>query len=335
MAAFNVSLAKVQIEVDRAWRDPILNSQYIAKTMALTEQLRRQTVRLPDTISGTGRNAKQITQTIFWPVSCTVDTAACADECLVATAEATDDQQDVVLTCLRQVGFKETMKRFRASPLEYARVLALQWLVHMKALDEYLTQQYIAFLEANKGDHEYQLSVGTDNAGDWEINASDWNVNLIPEFMLSAEISRFSTPYLLDGFNFATQLSVANAYQPNLDGKGVYNLFQQFPFVQDPVNMSAAAPNKTYMVNSSAVAFLTGNFWDTTPTEYAPGHRVWKVQSKNLPGVWYDVHEIQACTSNDFVTSYHFRVNGGFFLNPLGCDEDRTGILAFERIPGI
>jgi hypothetical protein len=204
----------------------------------------------------------------------------------------------------------------------------------MKALDEYLTTQYIAFLEANKGDHEYSLSVGSDNAGDWEIPAADWNVDLIPEFMLAAQLADFQIPYMLDGTNFWTQIAKARAFSANSDGKGENNLFGEFQFVQDPFNMVSAAPNKTYMVNASAVAFVSGNFWSQAPTEFAGTHRMWKVQSKNLPGIWYDVHEIEACSSNDFVTSWKIRVNGAFVLNPLGCEEGRTGILAFEKLAG-
>jgi len=208
-------------------------------------------------------------------------------------------------------------------------------MIKMKALDEYFTQQYIAFLEANKGTHVYELPVGSNNAEDWEVAATDWNVNLIPEFMLAANLGKFTNPYLLDGTNFYTQMIVAGANQANLDGKGDSNLFGQFNVVSDPQNMIAAAPNKTYLVDPSAVAFLTGNYWGTVPEMRAGVHRMWKQPSMNLPGVYYDVHEIEACSSNDFVTSWKIQLNGAFVLNPLGCTETNTGILSFERLPGI
>ena len=206
----------------------------------------------------------------------------------------------------------------------------------MKALDEYLNTAYIAFLEANKGEHEYELSVGSDNAGDWEIPTVDWDVNLIPEFLLPATIAEFFNPYILDGTKFWTQRAQAAAYQQNLDGKGAQNLFgngNTFDWVVDPISLNAAAPGKTYMVNPSAVAFVSGNFWATTPENFAGTHRMYKIASRNLPGVWYDIHELESCTSNDFVTSWKIRVNGAFLLNPLNCEkENRTGILAFEKV---
>lgn len=335
MAAFNLSLPKLQIAINQAWADPMYNTQFIANVGALRAQMQRQNVQLGKGITGTGKNAKQITQTIYWPVACTNETVACSDECVVATEVATDDSQDVVLTCMREAGFVESEKRFRTSPLGYDAVVAHQALLKMKALDEWLTTQYIAFLEANKGDHAVYgstVSVGADNAGDWEIPSTDWNVALIPEFMLAMELAKFSNPYILDGTNFFTQKATAIAYSPNADGKGENNLFNSYDWVQDPRSMVTAAPNKTYLINSGAVAFVTGNFWGLTPETRAATHKVFKLASKNLPGVYYDVHYQESCTSNDFVESWKFRVNGTFVLNPLACDEDNTGIFAFEKI---
>jgi len=338
MAAFNLSLPKLQIALNRAWVDSMYNTQFIANVAALRAQMQRQNVQLGKGITGTGKNAKQITQTIFWPVACTNETVACTDECLVATEVATDDSQDIVLSCLREAGFVESEKRFRVSPLAYEDVVAHQMLLKMKALDEYLNTQYIAFLEANKGDHDVYgatLTVGADNAGDWEIPESDWNVALIPEFLLAMELAKFSNPYILDGTNFFTQKATAMAYSANADGKGENNLFNQYDWVQDARSMVTAAPNKTYLINTNAVAFITGNFWDVTPVTRAATHKVWKVASKNLPGVYYDVHYQESCSSNDFVESWKFRVNGVFALNPLACDETNTGIFAFEKVAGI
>jgi hypothetical protein len=87
-------------------------------------------------------------------------------------------------------------------------------------------------------------------------------------------------------------------------------------------------------VNASAAAFVSGNFWDSVPKQMAGNHRVYKVASKNLPGIYYDVHEIEDCVSDDFVLSIKMKVYGSFELNPLGCDEDVTGILAFEKVAG-
>lgn len=332
MAAFNVSLPKVQIAIERAWNDSIQRTQYIAEVEALRGQLLRQTARIGPVISGSGANAKKITQTIYWPTACTTTVGNCTDECAAATTEASDASKDVTIASCKEVGFKESFKRFRTSPLPYEGVVATHLLAQMKALDESLNAAYIAFLDANKGEHEHGLEVGANNSGDWEIPKADWNADLIPEFALAARIARFSNPYLLDGKNFYTQNYRAMAYQANGEGKGEANLFAKYDMVFDPVSMTETAPGKTYMVNASAVALVTGNFWSAAPTEFAGNHRMYTIPSRNLPGVVYDVHELTTCTSDDFVTSWKIKANYDFFLNPLGCDADRTGILSFKRI---
>ena len=64
---------------------------------------------------------------------------------------------------------------------------------------------------------------------------------------------------------------------------------------------------------------------------FAGNHRVYKMASKNLAGVYYDIHEIETCSSDDFVISYKLRVYFDYFLNPLSCVATRTGILQFEQ----
>ena len=340
MAAFNVSLPKLQIAIDRAWRDPIRNAQFVAHVDALRTQLERQTITMPNNITGSGKNAKQLTTTIYWLESCTNDTTSCSDECVVATGEATDNSQDVTLSCLREAGFKEGYKRQRVSPHSLEETIAFQMMLKMKALDEYLNSQYIAFLEANKGEHQYELPIGADNGGDWEIPASDWAAYgpaLMGELQLAANLSQFTNPYMLDGQNFWIQRFIAQQNAANADGKGDNNLFNSMQWaVSDPIGMNnAGVGSKTYMINASAAAFVSGNFWDSVPKQMAGNHRVYKVASKNLPGIYYDVHEIEDCVSDDFILSIKMKAYGSFELNPLGCDTDVTGILAFEKVAGI
>lgn len=335
MADFNLSIPKLQIAVDRAWRDPILNQSYVAKVGAARAILNRQTATFASPIQGSGKNAKNLTTTIYWPLACPGDATSCSDECVVATPEATDNSQDVVLSCLAQIGFKESMKRFRTSPLSYEEVVAKQLLANMKVLDEYIAKQAILFIEANKGAHVYEIPGGTVSGGDMELTGDKFTFELMTQLMLSAEFSRLTNPFVLDGTNFFNDYMKVRASVQNLDGKGANNLYGEFPFEFDPINMASTAPGKTYLLNGSAIAFISGNFWDVTPMEYAPGHRVYKVQSQNLPGIYYDVHEIQACSSNDFVTSWQLRLYGSWELNPLGCDTDNTGILSFENVGGI
>ena len=331
--AFSVSLPKLQAYIDQAWVDPIQKSDLIAEVGAVRAQLSNQTARIQP-ITGTGRNAKKITTTIYWQDFCSITPEACSDECTATTATSDDSEQDVTISGCRQVEFAKSMKQFRTVPHNWDQTIAMELAANMKALDEWLNTTYIAFVEANKGSHEYDLPVGTNYAEDWTIPAESWDVDLIPELRLAARFAKFGRPYILDGTNLWSKVYKAGFYNANADGKGENALFNDFPYVFDPLAMADAAPNKTYLINASAIALLTGNYWGDAREEMAPGHFVYRVQSRNLPGVFYDVHEIQACASNDFVTSWQIRVNYEFVLNPKGCTTTRTGILAFEKGAG-
>ncbi len=332
--SYATSLPKVQMYIDQAWIDPIQKTDLIAEVEALRMHLTKQTARVEPIISGSGRTAKKITKTIYWQDFCSLSTEACSDECTPTSATSDDSEKDVTISTCRQIEFAKSMKQFRTVPHDWDRTIALELAANMKAMDEYLNAQFIAFVEANKGTHEYTLSVGTNDSQDWTIPSPDWTVDLIPELQLAARFAKFGRPYLLDGTNLWSSVYKAGYFSANADGKGENARFNTFPYVFDPVTMATAAANKTYLINGSAIALVTGNYWGDGREEMAPGHYVYRIQSRNLPGIFYDVHEIQACSSNDFVTSWQIRANYDFYLNPVGCTATRTGILAFEKGAG-
>lgn len=332
--SFATNLAKVQVTIDQAWGDPIQKADLVAEVEALRMQMAKQTARVEDIIRGSGRDAKRITKTIYWQDFCSLTPEDCSDECVATSATSDDSEKDITISGCKQIEFALSLKQFRTVPHMWDETVAPRLAANMKAMDEWLNAQFIAFLEANKGNHEYTLSVGSNDSQDWTIPAESWSVDLIPELQLAARFARFGRPYLLDGTNLWAKVYQAGYFSQNADGKGENALLNTFPYVFDPITMNTSAPNKTYLVNASAVALATGNYWGDAPIEMAPGHFVYRIQSRNLPGVYYDVHEIRACGTNDFVSSFQIRVNYEFLLNPVGCTSTRTGILAFEKGAG-
>lgn len=335
MAAFNVSLPNVLAELDETFPQNIQQGDYTAEATALQAQLSRQTARFMP-IEGGGRNKKLLSTVVYWQKQCDIEVTDCSDECVVSTNEVTDDSETYTLDGCKQVDFKESWKRYRTAPHQLESSIAQTLGRNLNKMDEYLSGQFILFLEASKGTHEYAaMPYGSNNAGDWEIAANDWTDNLVPHLRLSARFARFPQFYLLDGLNLLTTVEKARYYGANDNGRGENSLWQSLNYVFDPIKMVELAADKTYLVNPGSVALLTGNWWDSVPVTHAGDHRMFTVASRNLPGVSYDVHEIQACSSNDFVTSWQIRANYKFVLNPEGCTADRTGVLSFKKIAGI
>jgi hypothetical protein len=332
--AFTVALPAILASLDEMMPGNIQQQDYRTEAAAVAAQLQRQTVRF-DFIQGSGKNKKKRKYNLIWLSSCAPTVEDCSDECVAGGDVLSDNSEEVEITGCKQVEFKVNLKDKRTSPFQLEEEIALNLTSHIKALDEYLNTQYIAFLAANKGTHEFTLPVGADNAGDWEIASNEWTEELAIHFELAARFARFNNPYLLDGLNLYTKMRKAAAFGANDDGRGAASLYRELNVVFDPISMSSAAPDTTFMVNPGSVALVTDNWWDAMPMVFAGNHRTFTIQSRALPGVSYDVHEIETCTSNEFVTSWQIRVNYEFVLNPEGCTADRTGILSFKKIAGI
>lgn len=335
MAAFNVSLPNVLVELDNAFPVNIQQNDYAAEATALAAQLRRQTANF-QLIEGAGRDKKKRTVRVYWEKMCDLAVEDVSDECAVSSNESTDDSEDYVIDAQKQISFKETWTRFRVAPHQFEMSVAKKLGWALNQLDEWLSGQFIAFLEASKGAHEYtDMPYGSNNSNDWEIPSNDWTDNLVPHFRLAARFSRFQEFYLLDGLNLNTTVEKARYYGQNDNGRGENSLWSSLNYVFDPIKMVEVAPAKTYLVNPNAVAFIAANYWDSVPVEFAGNHRVYTVPSRNLPGVAYDVHEVETCSSGEFTTSWKIRANYKFALNPEGCTADRTGVLSFKKITGI
>lgn len=334
--AFTLTLPEVYRSLDVAWDDAIQQAQFRAKCDAAKTLLMNQTASVTPLIQGTNANSKDRTVRIHWLNAADIAAGAATDECAAASVTLTDDKQDYNISNQREASFKTSWKVHRTTPEAHTlnQTVATGMLAAMKVLDEYLNAQAYTFLAANNGAHEYTLQYGAAGAGDvWEIAAADWTVDLMPEFILSAEFARFNNAFMLHGLNMFTDRFKAGQYSANADGKGENNLFSVLPMYWDPVGSSAAsASTYSWLIHRAAYALATANYFDTAPAEFAGAHRVYKVPSRNLPGVFYDVHEYETCTSDDMVISMKLNVNFEYFLNPLSLTSTRTGILQYAKV---
>lgn len=340
MANFTVSLPNVLAQLDQAMPGNIQQGDYNGEATALAAHLQRQTANIQP-IQGQALNKKNLTVELYWEKMCDIATTAVTDECTSSENESTDDSQTVALDQGRETSFKVSWKRFRTAPHDLETSIARNLTARLQNLDEWLSGQFITFLNTNVGEGEYTIPQATLNAGVYEINESDWTDSLVPQIRLAARFSRFPGFYVLDGLNLYATIEKARFYGANDDGRGANALWSSLNYVFDPVKMVEVAPDSTFIVNPGSVAFLSGNYWDAIPREFAGNHRMFTVPSPNLPGVLYDVHEQETCSGDDFVTSWKIRANYKLLLNPLGCNDgtggkkERTGILGLKKIAGI
>jgi hypothetical protein len=339
MAAFNVTLPNVLAALDELMPGNIHAGDNPADVASLVGQLNRQTARF-DFIQGSGRGSKKRQFLAHWTKLCAPTVSSCTTVCDLASTMSTDDSTTYTIDQCKEVKFLEDQggpsDRFRLAPYDREMEIAKQLVRHLNALDTHLAEQYIAFLVANKGAHEFtEASIGSANGLDWEVPANQWTDDLALEMSLAAQISRFPQAYILDGLNLYNVIRKAGFYGANDNGRGEAAIWNSMTYVSDPLKMRTAAADTTFVINPGSLALVTDNWHTPVPESPAPGHTIFSINSRNLPGVSYDVTRVAACSSNTYVNSWKIVSNYTFVINPEGCTENRTGILSYKKIAGI
>jgi len=324
------NLATIVTTADKVWKDNMSNPDYVANVEALEAIRKEQTASFPDLQDP----AKDNTVKVVWIDHCDATLANCTNDCTIGGAELSADGKDYTLDLCKTSGFNIKEKALRSSVLTYDELVAKGLLSRMKLLDEWLAQQAIVKLEAFRGVAE-NLPAGltwANASGDTEIPRAQWNLSLIPQLQRLGIMNRFTSPFLLSGSNLWVDYMNAEANMGNDNGKGDAARMKMFRTYFDLWNVDTlTAPDlKTYLVNRGAVAFVNKAYYGAFPTEYMTQRR-YSIASRNLPGVRYDVVYTNECVSNEIIHKFSLYVKAGIFLNPTGCTETRTGIIALEN----
>lgn len=321
-------LVKIMVGIDRVWRDNQTNTDFIsyAKTVEIIKQ--KQTAQFPQLEN----SEKDETVRVFWVTDCNTSIAECDDDCEVGGPELEARCKDYTLDICRKAGFTVREKTFRKLNVSRDEVVAKGMLKRMKELDEFLAQQMVAKLNAFAGVNQFEGIGSIASSGDTYVSASFWTADLAGYFQQVAMMNKLSGAYMLHGNNLYSigwQAQFNNLNQDQKDQLAKMQSIQQFwdPFNIDSVNSPAKI---SYMISQGAVAFVNKAYYPSSPVEYlGAGQLRYSVQSKGLPGVFYDVVYTNRCEGNEIYHDFTLYVTAGIFQNPFGCNEDVTGVLRF------
>lgn len=331
------TLANVQLEADKIWADAAKNKSYIAKVETLRAVTEQSTVRFEVLKDATKDRAVQV----YWMDACDSTTAACTDECTISGAQPEETCKTYALDSCRHHDFTIPEKAFRAIASTYEEALAVKFLKADKVLSEYITNSMVSFLYAHKGVNALgTASKGVVTGFTTTILPSYWNPTLFSYFQRVAEVNKMYAPYLISGSNLYEAYWQAKMNAGNADGKGALSMFDSMKSYFDLFNMDTTlTPDQgTFMVDANAVAFVSKAYYEPAATADlmqwgGPGGSVgskFKIASKNIPGLEFDVvHKIR-CSSNEVFHDYSVTANWGNFINPIGCDLNNTGIEYFK-----
>jgi len=324
-------LKNAQIKADLIWKDRIQKEDYTADVGVLQALLDNQTAQITP-IEG----KKDLSVEISWVNACDVDDQAC-NPCVYSGTELSTNADTKTLDICRESVFYVNDADFRNNLFDPEDIIAKGYLAADKVLSEYLAGLSVAWLNAMDGVNELgTMAQGTVVANTTQIAPEHWDANLMAYFIQVAQRNHFTLPYLISGNQLFQQVWVAGKEYGNADGKGNVAKFGSFKTYFDLFNIdSTNTPNFiTYLVNRGAFAMGNKTYYGPEISKYMD-RWAWNRPSKFLPGISYDVEYKNECDSytgsGPAAQTHYFKltVNAGMFLNPRGCNEDRTGVLSF------
>ena len=326
-------LHTIQRMADDIWADPMKNNDLISDVITARAVMENQSVSFGE-LTGTKNDELRVE----WLTKCDIEPTECTDDCTITGEDADPQCKDYKIECLYESTFKVPLRHYRERTIEMQQSIAFQKLVHMKALDERLTQYIIAGILTGAGTNLYPTGGGQGGVGDVHgtityIAPQYWDDVIWGYFNQVVRLNKFRNPYLITGNNLYQLLFNRPLESNNADGSGNFRKLGTLRTYQDPENIEDHAGGQSFLLHKTAVAFLNKAWNKINPinAEVKAGqYWEWSEESKNLPGVFYDFTLKETCEGNEFYQAYKIKLHGLFATNPYPCDETNTGVLVFE-----
>jgi hypothetical protein len=323
-------LVDIQVKAAEMWKDNATNKDYIANVDTINAIKAEQTARIEVLES----SEKDRDVKVAWVNSCETATTACSDDCTVGGSELETGCETYALSvCRNAPGFTVREKVMRTSMFSKEELIAKGMMSNMKALDNYINDYAISVIYANKGANAFTGSKGTVNGFTTSISPAYWNASLFSYLYLAAKKNKFSDPFLLSGDNLFEAEWNAKMSSGNADGKGDLAKFNSMRKYFDVLALdSELDPDKiSFIIDRGALAFQSKAYNPSVPIEYnGAGLTRYKVASKNIAGVEYDVTYTTRCVSDEIYHDFSLKAKFDVLINPKGCNPNNTGILAFK-----
>lgn len=322
-------LATLQAMADDIWDDPIKNNDLIADVESALAVLQNQSVNFREITTG---NKKRVLS-VEWLTDCSAEVTSCSDDCTITGSDATPQCKEYEIECLGEISFQTFDRVYRERTIERQESEAFLMLSKMRALDNFVAQTILTGILAGVGVNQFTGGVGDVVGTNTYIAPQYWDDSIWGYFARVARGNKFRNPYIITGDNLFQLIWNRMKETVNADGKAGANKIASFRYYLDPENVETIAPSTTFMLHKTAVAFLNKAWYPVNganAVQLTADRRAFSIESKNIPGIYYDVITERGCESNDFYTGVKLQLHGMFVTNPYPCDDDVTGILRFE-----
>lgn len=273
---------------------------------------------------------KDVAVEVQWENFCDIVAESCATDCTIGGTKSSTNVQEYDLTFCKEVNFSMDENDFIDNVFDMNVAKAL--LKADKELTESFAQYAVAKLEAFKGVNELTVGKGTVAGTETTIPAAYWTPSLAAYFNHATIINKFVNPVFLSGSLLYESYLTAQAMSANANGKGDWAMWAGLQPYFDLFNIDTVnTPNlKAYLISMGAVA-MANKYYNPQVPEVLKDFTRYTMNSQFMDGITYDVWYNNSCIGSNkmVVHNYTLRFRADIFLNPVGCTQSNTGVLAF------
>lgn len=339
---FNETVLLNQIDrADRMMLDDRIKQQFIPKIALYNYVQSLQTATLNTAFNA--RPGKEYDVEINWMNAC--DTFDSNDvSCNFDGNEVSTNAQEYTLQKRIVKEFKVMDYKFRDNQYDADEAVAKALLRIDKLISEeftqYLTTQLDTFAGVNQvGSIDNRIVAGNATF----IPPEEWTAEIMAYIARTSIMNRFTNPALISGANLWESIYVANAKRGEFDAGKDYVLWNGMPIWFDLFNVDAPmSPDfVTFMVSQGALAMASKTWNPDVPFRSFDDIR-YTIPSRFMSGMKYDVFYTNKCHPDGSVSNpsegykkdtlahfYKVVLTADLYLNPLGCDQENSGVLKF------
>lgn len=273
---------------------------------------------------------KDVAVEVQWENFCDIVAEACATDCTIGGTKSSTNVQEYDLTFCKEVNFSMDENDFIDNVFDIN--IAKAFLKVDKEMTEAFAAYAVAQLEAFKGVNQLTTGKGTVAGTATTIPAAYWTPSLAAYFNHVSIINKFVNPIFASGSLLYESYLTAQAMSANSNGKGDWAMWAGLQPYFDLFNIDTVnTPDlKAYLISMGAVA-MANKYYNPTIPQTGFDMTRYTMNSQWMPGMVYDVFYNNTCSGTQKLWNHNYtvRFKADIFLNPAGCDQLNTGVLAF------
>lgn len=322
------TLNKIRLWADQIMFDDRIKQQFVPQIEIINAIKRVQTAKFALSQSKT----KDVDYEIMWPNFCNMNVES-AVSCTFDGNKSSTNAQTYSNRAPNQVEWQEDENDYRDNEADMAVSIARNILMADKKLCEEYANYAVSILNTYKGINGLTGGKGNVVNTDTFIESNYWTPALMSYFNKVAIMNKFTNPIIVSGNNMYDAYWQTSIMAANPDGKGANNMMNFYNWYFDLINIDTIniTDFTTYMLSTGSLTMANKYENPSTPEVVPDLFTRWSMESRNIPGFYIDIWRTASCTDhNRIIYKYKAWLTADLFVNPVGCELNNTGILAFQ-----